>query len=248
MTYYPKPLTMISSMNKLCVVLTVLIITCVHGSISAQNVKYYKLVSINKNGVANKKVSGGQFITFVSDICFESNNKGVGVNHGTLKRNNNYSNSQHTVYQGSSYWGENTTFKFNTDKSMLNVVLDKGDIYVYKRATPPAGVTTCSLIRKKSSGGGGTDGGYTPMLYPIPQYPPQQYPQQQNQQKKSLPEYSPQQQKKLCKWCNGTKRIEKNDGFTIGLGEKIKCRECGKTVLSSHYHADCPYCHGTGYE
>lgn len=241
MTYYPKPLTMISSMNKLCVVLTVLIITCVHGSISAQNVKYYKLVSINKNGVANKKVSGGQFITFVSDICFESNNKGVGVNHGTLKRNNNYSNSQHTVYQGSSYWGENTTFKFNTDKSMLNVVLDKGDIYVYKRATPPAGQTTCSLIRKKGSGDGGNDGSYTPTPNPIPQYPQQQNPQQQQYE-----QLQPKSQPVKCRVCNGTGRIEKMLAGSDG-GNRKYCNECRQLRSTHHYHGTCETCRGNGY-
>lgn len=86
--------------------------------------------------------------------------------------------------------------------------------------------------------------------YQQPQY--QQYPQyqqpQQNQYQQSQPTPPQPQQKKICKWCNGTKRIEKNDGFTLGLGEKEYCRECGKTVMSGHYHTVCPYCHGTGYE
>lgn len=86
--------------------------------------------------------------------------------------------------------------------------------------------------------------------YPQPQY--QQYPQyqqpQQNQYQQPQSTPSQPQQKKICKWCNGTKRIEKNDGFTLGLGEKEYCRECGKTVMSGHYHTVCPYCHGTGYE
>lgn len=56
---------------------------------SAQDVRYYKLSSTRIGGTTNKNVSGGQFITFVSDICFESSSKGVGVGHGTLTRNNN---------------------------------------------------------------------------------------------------------------------------------------------------------------
>lgn len=218
-------------------------------SLSAQNVQYYKLSSTRIGGISNKNASGGQFITFVSDICFESNSKGVGVNHGTLKRNNNYSNSQYTVYQGSSYWGSSTTFKFNADKSVLNVVLDNGDIYVYKRSTPPAGVTTCSLIRQRSSSSsnGGT---YTPTpTYPVQQYPQQQYPSQQEYPKydKPQPTSQPQPTKTKCGICNGTGRIEKNDGFTLGLGEKEYCKECGKTVMPGHYHTTCAFCHGNGY-
>ena len=125
-------------------------------------------------------VSGGQFITFTGKICFESNNHGIGVNHGTMERNDYYSNSQYSVYQqitGSGcYWGKNADFKFNSDKSVLNVLLDNGDVYVYKRATAPAGQETCSLIRKSSSGGntgGVVVGGFTPPpVYPVEPYNP----------------------------------------------------------------------------
>ncbi len=237
---------MTSSMNK-WLLLTVLMLACMVAS--AQDVRYYKLSSTRISGVTNKNVSGGQFVTFVSDICFESTNKGIDVGHGTLTRNNNYSNSQYTTYQGSSYWGSSTTFKFNADKSVLNVVLDNGDIYVYKRATPPAGATTCSLIRQRSSS---SSSGYTPPpTYQVQQYP-QQYPQQQyqypQQQNPTPTQQQPQpQQKKICKWCNGSRRISKDDGFSLGM-EKKYCSECGQTVFQGHYHIDCPYCHGTGYE
>lgn len=121
---------------------------------SAQDVRYYRLTRKVENDISSTNVSGGQFITFVSDMCFESNKNGVGVGHGTLTRNKAYSNSEYTTYQGSSYWGKKAEFKFNADKSVLNVVLDNGDVYVYKRATAPAGQETCSLIRKSGSGGG----------------------------------------------------------------------------------------------
>ena len=37
-------------------------------------------------------VSGGQFISFLNEICYESNKNSVGVGHGTLKLNKSYSN------------------------------------------------------------------------------------------------------------------------------------------------------------
>lgn len=112
------------------------------------NVNYYKLTRTRVNGIDSRSVSGGQFIAFVSDLCFESTCDGVGVGHGKLEKNKNYSDSQYIVYQGSSYWGNSTTFKFTIDKKKLNVVTDKGDIYVYEQAPAPVGVKTCSLIRK----------------------------------------------------------------------------------------------------
>ena len=112
-------------------------------------------------------MKGWLYITFVGNTCYESDKNGVGINHGTMQRNDGYSNSSITVYDGSSYWGKRTAFKFNSDKSALNVVFDDGEIFVYKRATPPAGVTTCSLIRKRSSSSGGGNPS-TPTFVPMP--------------------------------------------------------------------------------
>lgn len=116
--------------------------------VSAQDTHYYKLTKKVVNGTASTNVSGGQFITFIGEVCYESNNKGVGVDNGKLTRNKNYSTYQYTVYQGTCFYGSNSEFKFNSDKSVLNIITEKGDIYVYKKATPPQGVTTCSLIKK----------------------------------------------------------------------------------------------------
>ncbi len=235
---------MISSMNKWLIF--ALLATFSIGA-SAQDVRYYKLSSTRIGGTTNKNVSGGQFITFVSDICFESNNKGVGVNHGTMRRNDNYSNSQYTVYQGSSYWGSSTTFKFNADKSVLNVVLDNGDIYVYKRSTPPTGQTTCSLIRQRSSSSGSSGTYTTTPTYPVQQYPQQQYPQQQypQQQQYDQPQPTPTTTHK-CRVCNGTGRVEK---MLAGSDEGLTkwCSECHAYRSTHHYHGTCETCRGKGY-
>lgn len=223
-------------MNKKIVsLLFIIAFSC--ANIAAQEVVYYKLVRAN----SNKDVSGGQFITFVGAQCFESNKHGVSVENGRLVLNKNYSNSQYTVYQGSSYWGSSTTFKFNADKSVLNVVLDNGDIYVYKRVTPPAGVTTCSLIRQKSSSSG--SGSYTPMpTYPVQQYPQQQYPQQQRYDQ---PQPTPAATHK-CRVCNGTGRVEK---MLAGSdeGRTKYCSECRAYRSTHHYHGTCETCRGNGY-
>lgn len=234
---------MTSSMNK-GLLLVAFMLTCLVTS--AQDVRYYQLSSTRIGGTTNKNVSGGQFVTFVSDICFESTSKGVGVGHGTLTRNKNYSNSQYTTYQGSSYWGSSTTFKFNADKSVLNVVLDNGDIYVYKRATPPAGVTTCSLIRPKSNS---SSSGYTPPpTYPVQQYPQQQYLQQQNPQQYNQPQQQQTptyQQPKDCTICHGSGKCNTCNGrgyyTNLGLGSGTHpCPNC------PNHSGRCQWCNGTG--
>lgn len=221
---------------------------------SAQDVRYYKLTRKVENGKSSTNVSGGQFITFVSDMCFESNKNGVGVNHGTMTRNSAYSNSEYTTYQGSSYWGKNADFKFNADKSVLNVVLNNGDVYVYKRGTAPAGQTTCSLIRNSSSGGGGTNvGGFIPQpVYPNLPYNPTPTPQPTPSPSQPTPTPTPQPSQIKCSLCNGTGKVAKNTyppQFGSNTDYKVRCPECGEEHLKSdgHVHVSCPNCHGRGY-
>ena len=217
---------------------------------TAQDVRYYKLTRKMENGNFSTNVIGGQFITFAGKICFESNNHGVGVNHGTMERNDNYCNSQYSVYQqktGSGcYWGKDATFKFNADKSVLNVVLDNGDIYVYKRAAAPANQETCSLIRKPSSGGntgGAVVGGITPPpVYPVEPYNPTPTP---TPQPTPTPKPTPQKTHQ-CGLCGGSGRVATTDGVP-SFGNTKYCSECGKTVPDNHYHTTCPSCKGKGW-
>lgn len=51
--------------------------------------QYYKLQSYGKTGIENRKVSGGQFITFQAAICMETDIDGVSIGSGILKRNLN---------------------------------------------------------------------------------------------------------------------------------------------------------------
>lgn len=202
----------------------------------AQNTEYYKLTRIQKNNVPNRNVSGGQFITFFNSICFESDSKGDGVGHGYLDFSKANSNSQFSIYQGSSYWGKSTTFKFNADKSVLNVVLDNGDIYVYKRAAAPANQETCSLIRKPSSGGntgGAVVGGITPPpVYPVEPYNPTPIqPDNSNTgTTKQKPRYEWHEVTEDCYMCHGSGKCSSCNGthsiwYQFG-GGKIECPNC----------------------
>ena len=216
-------------------------------SANAQNTYYYKLSSVRNNGISNKNVSGGQFITFVNSICFESTKQGDGVGHGSLSVDKRNSNSQFSIYQGSSYWGSSTTFKFNADKSVLNVVLDNGDIYVYKRASPPAGVTTCSLIRKSSNNGGGSSGGYVPVGGQQPStYTPQPTPNNNNPGRdNSSPRYM--ERTYTCTYCHGKGTVTDCDSSIPDFSGNGKyCSECGRHVPMCHIHKRCPSCGGKG--
>lgn len=227
------------------VILAMLCIT----HVSAQDIRYYKLTRKMENGVSSSNVSGGQYITFIADICYESNKKGISVGHGNMTRNNSYSTSEYTVYFGSSYWGENAaSFKFNKDKSVLNVVIDKDNYYIYKKATPPAGQETCSLIRKPSTTTTGGNEGYVGGYTPTPVYPGQQITPTPTPTPTPSPTPMPTPIPKpthKCGLCNGTGRVINTNA--VSHGNTKWCSECGKTVPDYHYHTKCPSCGGKGY-
>lgn len=137
-------------------VLISLLLIAFGQSITAQTYYYRYTKSIIK-GVTNTNVSGGQFITFDGKKCFESDKFGNDVGNGSLAYDAENSREIET-YWGSCYWSKNAYMKFNADKSLMNIETNAGKIYVYKRATPPAGVTTCSLIHEKEQSKGSTGG------------------------------------------------------------------------------------------
>lgn len=223
----------------------------------AQKTHYYKLVKIVRNNENIKSVSGGQFITFINDICYESNCKGIGVGHGTLTKNKGYSSDNIIIYLGNSYWGKNTTFKFSADFITLNAITESGDLYLYKQSTPPSGVTTCSLIRKKSTPSNGNSGGYTAPIQPMqPTYGGGNNSGLYNQgsggtySSSEAQNSSRQNNRKWndCPLCHGSGRIVHNT-YTATFGTtdyEVYCAECGRNWMKStgHSHITCTQCHG----
>lgn len=232
--------------------ITLILLLCFFLISNAQDTFYYKLTKYQHNGILTTNVSGGQFITFLNDICYESDKKGIGLGHGTLQLNKNYSNEDYYLYMGSSYWGSSTTFKFKHDMSMLNVVTDDGDIYVYKRISPPIEVKTSSLIRKKEITSGGS--GYSPTCPVQPTYPQggyvgdgtnnatdssgsSSYNGGKNRKKSRIACSS-------CKYTNGDCSVCKGSGrqhnSTYGVNSTKQCTNCKGT-------GKCPTCGGDGW-
>lgn len=224
---------------------------------------YYKLTKTIIKGRQNTNVSGGQFITFDGRKCFESDKYGNNVGNGTMSYDKENS-IQLETYWGSCYWSKNAHMKFNADKSVMNIETNAGKIYVYKRATPPAGVTTCSLIRKPepSSGGSSGGGGYTPS-YPFQTYPQGGYAgggsySGGNSGNTGGSTYRPERDKPqktrhTCSACHGTGSIVRNDGSISSYGNSgymKRCSTCGAEYWSTtfHRHVTCSICHGKGYQ
>lgn len=213
----------------------------------AQSTHYYRLTKIIEKGKSYTNTAGGQFITFRDDYCFESDKYGTTVGHGTLKYEEKYSADLKT-YMGNSYFG-NVVFRFNTEKSILNIIVPGGITYVYKRSTPPANVTTCSLIKGKPSGGSGgaspvnnLGSGYTPPPPPM------------NNGSGAMPSKTLKTKeiryKEDCPICKGKKTIVQNTyPATFGTNlPDVWCSECGRYFSADvgHTHRQCNHCRGTG--
>lgn len=236
-------------------------------SIAAQTYYYRYTKSIIK-GVEDKNVSGGQFITFDGKKCFESDKLGNNVGNGSMSYDAEVSKStQLETYWGSCFWSKNAHMKFNADKSLMNIETNAGKIYVYKRATAPANVTTCSLIRKPEPSSGSGGGGVV-----IVQQPYQQggyggggtynnggnagYSGNSGRSGGTTPRTErdkPQKTRHTCPLCNGNKSIVRNDGSLSLYGGKdylVRCNDCGYEHYRStnHRHVTCPQCYGRGYK
>lgn len=213
----------------------------------SQSVNYYKLTKKIENGYEQLNQQGGQFITFIGNLCYESDLKGIGVGHGVLKINSNYSTTYKT-YIGDSYWGSNTIFRFSNDLTILNVCTNSDVIYVYKRIPAPQNVLTCSLIRKDIKNNinnqfSAVQQGATTIITNNTTNINSSTTINQNTLKKIR-----------CHWCKGTGRITVDDNAPSNLGQRrlpYQCNECGKWInpnVFMHYHKQCIHCHGTGLQ
>lgn len=229
----------------------ILILFCCNLVVCAQNVEYYKLSRKIVNGQSSSNVSGGQFVAFSKNskegrICYESNKQGYQVNDSKLSYQS-YENGIYTYY-GKSYWGNNTYFCFNSDKSVMNVTTPSGDTYIYKKGNAPQGVVTCSLLRgtrQQSNGArvivpavpqGGYSGGYNG--------------RSDEGSSTSRQQRDPHNHK--CFKCNETGRYTCPCHSTPTFGNKSyhKCSNCGQsheigTGLNPH-RCKCNDCDGKG--
>lgn len=231
--------------------LPVVVALCNIHCICGQETYYYKLTKKIQDGIEYTNTAGGQFITFSGDQCYDSDKYGVSVGNGQLTYTEQYSGNTRT-YEGRSYFGY-VLYRFKTDLSVLNIIVNNSLMYVYKRQAPPSSVTTCLLIRKKVNNGSTTTGGYVPMY---PAYPANGgYPNGgatiDSNTGQNSSSFQQQPTKQPCSLCHGQGRIVK-DTYPALYGTEdyqVRCNECGGYFMRStgHTHITCPQCHGRGY-
>lgn len=224
------------------VAICILIPTVLKG----QTTFYYKLTKKIQNGVEYTNTGGGQFISFLDNTCYDSDKYGISVGNGELKFDECYSKSTKT-YIGNSYFG-NTVYRFKSDLSILNIIVNKNLIYVYKRDTPPTNQTSCSLIRqKKSNETSPHQATYTPMYdggYDNTFNSPH------TATDKSNVSSSKTKVRNKCPYCTNGERIQHESVSTYGIdGPRVHCNICNQSWSygTVHIHHKCNHCKGKGY-
>lgn len=233
-------------MNKLRDLFIILVLCC-SNVIYAQTTYYYKLTKKIQDGVEYTNTAGGQFVSFVNNICYDSDKYGISVGNGQLTLDDEYSNNSKT-YIGNSYFG-NVVYRFKIDMSVLNVIVNKNLIYVYKKIIPADNILTCSLIRKKDTNNG--------ISISYAQYPTEgaSYNNSHNSTNSTNNSQNTVKQKtkvrKKCAYCSGKgERIQHEYVSTFGLdGPRVHCNICNQSWSygTVHAHHRCNHCNGTGY-
>lgn len=188
-----------------------------------QTYYYRQIMQVGPDGQKSKGDNSGQFITFNTKGCYDSDREGYTVNNGFLKyiqKNNDI-----LVYYGNSYWGT-CYYYFNSSRDRLNVKTDK-KVYVYERVVNvPAKIMTSSKIKSKDS---------SPVFVPPVITPPLE-----GVDKGDTPV---RRTATRCRSCNGTGHCSvcKGKGWykNINDGNVYDCFEC-------HGSGRCGVCHGKG--
>ncbi len=211
------------------------------------NTYFYKITKISREGKIETNVNGGQFFTFTDNACYESDKDGISVDNGVCRYKRRENNVM--VYVGECYYGS-AIIMVKQDYSKINIV-HKETTYVYERATPPAHQTTCSLIRKKSSG----SSQYIPDTNPNSNY--QWYGNYYNTpnttKDNNTTTTKPQKTKvrNKCAYCSGKGEvIQTKYEATFGTyGPPVYCKVCNRSWSygTVHIHLKCSHCHGVGY-
>lgn len=220
----------------------------------AQTTYYYKLTKKIQKERVFTNTAGGQYITFKDNVCFDSDKYGKSVNNGELVLNEQYSKSSKT-YIGNSYFGS-VVYRFKADLSVLNIVVNKNLIYVYKRTSPPESQITSSLIRENRQKATYSISTIPPMntfsntIVPPNNNHSDSYNHEGKKDEISNNTYNYETRRKdilnntygeKCNHCNGNGKCPTCGGTKIvrSFGNTYKCTVCNT-------NGDCPVCQGTG--
>lgn len=207
--------------------------------------QHTKTVWANGN-VETQSGNNGQFIRRTTmnggPRCYDATKSGLDHLNGGLSYIGK--NNGNEVYKGSSYWGNGTTYQFDDQRGYLNVTDAKGNVYVFKLTSAPAGRTRSSYLKNGASADGWDGiGEWNKIHHPVTNYGETDSKSTSGNQKRTTNTTST--STRTCGYCNGSKWVRAYVGVgSFGISnKKKKCNTCGEwySTSSDHWHA-CPHC------
>lgn len=194
---------------------------------------YYKQIKVIQNQIEKIGNETGQFITFNSKGCYDSDKEGISVGNGFLKYIKTENNIR--IYKGDSYWGE-AYYYVSIDFKRINIKLrNKFEIYVYTKENPANRMTSYYTKNNTTSP--------VPVIMTSPLETISNISNSQDVKQSKLV-------RTTCSFCKGSGISPlKSYGpdYTGGRIVTIQyCETCGK-MDEYHYHESCPSCGGKGY-
>ncbi len=217
-------------MKRLPILISIICFCCL--SVSAQTY-YYEKVAIVINNAKRSASGDGHFITFTPKACYDSDINGFSEDFGVLKYNGIVGNNFRS-YSGESYFG-NAEYIFSSDLSRINIHKSNGEILVYARKNPPAGVKKSSRVRLEPAD--------VPIFIPTPNLDNDSATESVDHTKRteSVTKYG----YYTCPTCHGSKKciICGGKGYWRNSYEGFREYQCNNCPNSS---GRCPSCDGTG--
>jgi len=184
--------------------------------------------SIDANGVRTEKSGDGQFYTFTSKSCYESDKDGNTVQLGVANLVNTANNI--FVYRGNGYYGD-ADYNVSADYAAINIITKAGDRYVLRRKSPPANFMASNHKELKDRMESMINTGYIP---PIIIYDQGSYTGNSSTPATTTEYYD-------CPTCYGTGRCQNCYGKGYYSNPYT-----GNYIPCSCHHGRCPVCNGTG--
>lgn len=215
----------------------------------SERLDYYQHIkTVRANGsVETLSGNSGQFVKrtkqYTNARCYDATASGLDHLNGSLSYAGK--NGSREVYKGSSYWGSGTTYQFDDDKGYLNVKDAKGNVYVFRRTSPPSGRTRSSYIRKGAAADGWDDIAEWNKIQSNTVNDYDSGSSNSRSGSKRGTKKSSTNSTRTCSHCHGAKRVRTHVGSSsYGVSnKKRKCTTCGTWYdpAFDHWHA-CPYC------
>lgn len=243
-------------MNKFLLIATFLLMWAMPGY--SQSTYYFKLTKTIKDDVSDTNVSGGMFLSFSKTMCYESDSDGYAIDGRRLKLDED--NGTTKSYTGSSYFGQ-ALFIFKSDLSVLNVYDKSGEIFVFKKTTPPVKSGTFAAtgdykskrerIAREAAAAGNTGTSNSGVVVNPVYITIDGSSSSSSSGSSSTTTTTPPKQVRTCHWCNGTGKVLHENFTQVGLERRwVTCTECGLRYDANgrtHYHSTCSHCHGMGF-